>query len=397
MDEVLERGWGQKRWLVMPPEVRREIIALTAQGKTRREVLEEVDVSVGSYLNVVMPLGGVIRPEQATQPSDARLSIEDRIEIRRGLDRGGSYHQIGETLSPPRHKSTVCREVNANGGKVDYAPTAAHRRAWTLARRSKPTKLGTNPMLCAKVVAGLKRLWSPAQIAAKLGEAFGEDSSMTVSHETIYKSLYVQGRGELRTELTGCLRTGRAVRKRRGRTDTRGKIADMVMISERPAEVTDRAVPGHWEGDLIIGTNGKSAVGTLVERTSRFVVLLALDGDRRAETVRDAMTTAITQLPESLRRSVTWDQGVEMAEHVQFTVDTDVPVYFCDPHSPWQRGTNENTNGLLRQYMPKGTDLSVHTPEDLQGFADSLNTRPRKTLGWKSPAETLAQIVATTG
>ena len=217
-----------------------------------------------------------------------------------------------------------------------------------------------------------------------------------MSHETIYKSLFVQGRGELRRELAACLRTGRTTRKRRGRVETRGRIRDMVSITERPAEVVDRAVPGHWEGDLIIGANNTSAIGTLVERTTRFVLLLHLGNSRDAASVRDAMSQAIAALPGELVRSITWDQGSEMAEHARFSVETGVAVYFCDPHSPWQRGSNENTNGLLRQYFPKGTDLSVHDPERLTEVAHSLNTRPRKTLGWKTPAQALNELLVAT-
>jgi IS30 family transposase len=272
----------------------------------------------------------------------------------------------------------------------------AHRRARERARRPKPTKLASHPELCEQVVADLGRLWSPEQIARRLAAAFPDRPELRVSHETIYQSLYVQGRGELRRELAACLRSGRAARRPRGRTERRGRIPDMVMISERPAEVADRAVPGHWEGDLIIGKNGASAIGTLVERQTRYVTLLHLPEGRRAEQVREQMAAAIQTLPAALWRSVTWDQGREMAEHVRFRIDTDVDVYFCDPHSPWQRGTNENTNGLLRQYFPKGTDLSVHSAADLQAAADSLNGRPRKTLGWMTPSEKLAEVVAAT-
>ena len=215
---------------------------------------------------------------------------------------------------------------------------------------------------------------------------------MSVSHETIYKSIYVQGRGELRRELARCLRTGRAQRRRPGRSDTRGRITDMVLISERPAEVADRAVPGHWEGDLIIGKNGKSAIATLVERSTRYV-MLARVADQRAETLRAAITPLILALPAHLRRSLTWDQGKEMAAHAQFKIDTGVEVYFCDPHSPWQRGSNENTNGLLRQYFPKGTDLAVHGQVELDRVAAQLNHRPRETLGWNNPAEKMSQLL----
>ena len=238
-----------------------------------------------------------------------------------------------------------------------------------------------------------EELWSPAQISAQLRIDYPDDPMMWVSHETIYQSLYVQGRGALRKELASCLRTGRAIRRNRSRLERPPVIKDKVMISDRPAEVEDRAVPGHWEGDLILGKGGRSAVGTLVERTTRYVMLLHLPGDHRAETVRAAMTAKIMTLPEHLRRSITWDQGSEMAQHTRFSIDSGVKVYFCDPHSPWQRGTNENTNGLLRQWMPKGTDLSIHTEADFDAIAHKLNNRPRQTLDWMRPSQALAQLL----
>jgi IS30 family transposase len=356
-----------------------------------REIACAVQIGKGSVDRVLGPLGGVIRLE-LWQPAPGALSLDDRVEIRIGLERGDSFATIGVVLG--RHRSSVWREVQANGGRRKYAPMQAHRRACEAGRRPKPTKLAANPVLCALVVEGLERLWSPEQIAGTLRDEFPDQPEMWVSHETIYQSLYVQGRGELRRELAACLRTGRAVRKRRGRDERRGRIIDMVNISERPAEVEDRAVPGHWEGDLIIGKGGKSAIGTLVERSTRFVILLHLPEGRTADKVRDAMTAAITELPATLCRSITWDQGKEMAEHAQFSVHTGIDVFFCDPHSPWQRGSNENTNGLLRQYFPKGTDLSAHTRADLQAAAESLNTRPRKTLNWKTPTQQLNELVA---
>jgi IS30 family transposase len=328
------------------------------------------------------------------QPSLARLSLDDRVEIRLGLEQGGSYEAIGAKVG--RHRTTIWREVKANGGRDRYRPMTAHRRAGAAARRPKPTKLSATPALCAAVITDLEALWSPQQIARRLRAEHPRDATMWVSHETIYKSLYVQGRGELRRELARCLRSGRAKRRPQGRLEQRGRIADMVMISERPAEVTDRAVPGHWEGDLIIGKDRRSAIATLVERSTRYVLLGRIP-NQRGETVRETLVALITRLPEHLRRSLTWDQGSEMAQHVQFTVDTGVAVYFCDPHSPWQRGSNENTNGLLRQYFPKGTPLSRHTQEHLDFVAAQLNGRPRQTLDWMKPCEKLAELVASTG
>ena len=285
----------------------------------------------------------------------------------------------------------------ANGGRGPYRAWRAHQRARQQARRPKCCKLA-GPRLAAQVSGWLEQWWSPQQVSRRLRIDYPGDPMMWVSHETIYQSLYVQGRGALRRELARCLRTGRAKRRPRGRRDGRaGYIKDMVMISERPAEAEDRAVPGHWEGDLLIGKDCKSAVGTLVERTTRYVMLLHLPAGRDPHLIQHAMRQAITTLPAGLARTITWDQGIEMIYHADFTIATGIPVYFCDPHSPWQRGPDENTNGLLRQYLPKGTDLSVHSAADLAHIAASLNNRPRKTLGFMKPSEKLAELLAHTG
>ncbi|BBY07252.1 hypothetical protein MNVI_44460 [Mycobacterium noviomagense] len=260
----------------------------------------------------------------------------------------------------------------------------------------KPRKLESNPALLGEVVQRLEQRHSPEQIAGRLREDFPDDPEMWVSHETIYQAMYVQPRGELARQVKAALRTGRTQRKPQGRStiDTRGRIKDMINISERPAEADDRAIPGHWEGDLIIGQNQASQIGTLVERTTGFVMLLHLSEDRSAATVAEAMSAAIPKIPEVLRRSLTWDQGKEMALHTKITEATGLPIYFCDPHSPWQRGTNENTNGLLRQYFPKGTDLSFHGPGILDNVAAELNARPRKRFNWRTPAEELDRLLS---
>lgn len=376
----------------LPVEVRREVMRLAAQGLSYNQIRARVDISLGSVSNVLRPLGGVIRTDMLA-PGGRRLSLAERVEIRLGLERGWSYRRIGAALG--RAPSTVSREVGAGGGREHYQPVRAHQRAMAAARRPKARKLA-DPRLCAAVSSRLALLWSPQQIARWLRQ-HGDASLGTVSHETIYKSLYVQGRGELRRELARCLRTGRAARRSRRRVETRGKIAGMVMISERPAEAGDRAVPGHWEGDLIAGKSNKSFIATLVERSTRYV-LLAQVSDSRAETVAAALAARAATLPGHLWRSLTWDQGHEMARHAAFTVATGIPVYFCDPHSPWQRGSNENTNGLLRQYFPKGTSLAHYTQDDLDKVAIQLNGRPRQTLNWQTPAQRLEQLlVATTG
>ena len=392
MSEKGRRG----RWRRITPEMRRQVMRLAAQGCTWDQIQERVDTSRGGINIVLKPLGGVIRKEMLADRSGRRLRLAERVEIAIGLAEGCSFRQIGVRLG--RSASTICREVNANGGRAAYKPVAAEMRSDRRARRPKATKLGANPRLCARVIADLEALHSPQQIAQRLRIEAAEGANLgVVSHETIYKSLYIQGRGELRRELARCLRSGRAVRKPRGRLERRGRIANMVMISERPAEVEDRAVPGHWEGDLIVGKDGKSHIATLVERSTRYVMLAKIPNSK-AETVNAALAQLVTRLPEHLWRSLTWDQGHEMAFHQLFTIETGIPVYFCDPHSPWQRGSNENTNGLLRQYFPKGTSLRHYSQDDLDQVAISLNSRPRETLGWYTPAEVLAPLlVATTG
>jgi transposase, IS30 family len=383
----------KRPWRHLDRETRQKVMRLRAKGKTYREIIAEVGISMGSVGAILKTLGGVLRLERWSC-SPFRLSLDERIEIYIGLELGLTFSAIAAQLG--RSVSTVSREVNNHGGRTGYRPARAHRQAEVAARRPKCTKLAANDELCARVVADLKELWSPQEISCRLRTEFPDNPEMWVSHETIYKTLYIQGRGELRRELHRCLRTGRAERRHQGRIERRGKLKDMVLISERPPEVADRAVPGHWEGDLIIGANNASAIVTLVERATRYVMLGRIT-DQRAETVREALTALILRLPEHLRLSLTWDQGKEMAQHVRFRVDTDVEVYFCDPGKPWQRGSNENTNGLLRQYFPKGTSLRKYTQEDLDRVAASLNNRPRQTLNWMKPSEKLAELLAMTG
>jgi IS30 family transposase len=328
--------------------------------------------------------------------NERHLCLAEREEISRGLAAELSLRVIAQRLH--RAPSTICREVNANGGRRHYRALGAERTARRRARRPKAAKLAQNRRLRAKVEAKLKAKWSPEEISGWLARTYPNDPEMQVSHETIYQSIFVQGRGALRHELHVCLRSGRAMRRNKKWVKGghgMGKIRDMVMITERPAEATDRAVPGHWEGDLIMG-RGFTSVGTLVERKTRYLMLIRLPKGHGAEAFRDALTKRIVTLPAQLRRSITYDQGPEMSEHVRFSVDTGVDVFFCDPKSPWQRGTNENTNGLLRQYLPKRTDLSIYNQRQLDAIANSLNTRPRKTLGFMTPSEAFAEAVATT-
>ncbi len=357
--------------------------------------------------------GGVPPLSLAEPVSGRRLSIQDRERIAHGLALGWTYRAIGAWIGRPT--STVTRELKLNmrhrrtrrigcEGPLagidwhrdwEYSPSRAQLRSENAARRPKATKLSRCPRLAAEVQERLDRHDSPEQIAQRLVIDFPGEEEMRVSHETIYVSLYVQGRGELRRDLHQRLRTGRAVRKpRRHVGERRAQIPNMVNISERPPEAKDRAVPGHWEGDLITGTQNRSAIGTLVERTTRYVMLLHLPDGHGADAVQDAMIEAMSRLPASLRKTLTWDQGKEMSNHVAIAAATDLKIFFCDPHSPWQRGSNENTNGLLRQYFPKGTNLSGYHPEYLEFVANQLNTRPRKTLDWRTPAEALDALLS---
>jgi transposase, IS30 family len=326
-----------------------------------------------------------------------RLSPLEREEISRGCSRGRSFAAIARRIGRPT--STVSREVHRNGGRGAYRCWFAGLNGAQRSKRPRQRKLIADPKLGRAVQGMLEEEMSPEQIAGRLRFLHPDDPSWWVSHETIYQSLFLQGRGGLRKELTEALRTGRAKRRPRGRRapgQQGGLIKNAVSISERPSEAEDRAVPGYWEGDLIIGKNQGSQIGTLVERTTRFTVLLHLPDNRKAESVNEALRQTVQQLPAFLAKSITWDRGSELSGHADFTVDTGVQIYFCDPRSPWQRGTNENTNGLLRQYFPKSTDLSVHTIDDLERVALKLNNRPRKALGFMTPAEKFAELIAMT-
>lgn len=440
-------------------EHRQRFWALIAGGLSSEDAAIGAGVSAPVGVRWFRKAGGM--PPSTLAPSSKPLSrrylsFAEREELAILRAKGSGVREIARQMG--RSGSTISRELRRNAatrsGGLEYRATTAQWHAERAARRPKPAKLAVNATLRAYVqdrLAGMvvapsgialpgptvlwkgrrhgprkerrwALAWSPEQIAHRLQHDFPHDETMRISHEAIYQSLYVQGRGALRRELTACLRTGRALRVPRARSRGRGKsfIVPEIMISERPAEVADRAVPGHWEGDLILGLDS-SAIGTLVERTTRFTMLLHLPrmaehgvgarvkngpalAGHGAEAIRDSISSTITDLPEQLRRLLTWDQGTEMAQHAQLKIDTGLNVYFCDPHSSWQRGTNENANGLLRQYFPKGTDLSAHSKNALQAVALALNTRPRKTLGWKTPAEAfdeylrLAQMtVATTG
>jgi transposase, IS30 family len=389
---------------------RLRVLELVASGWSPQNAALVVGVPARTACRWWRDCGGVMPSTPAPLVGYRRLSIEERERIHAGMAAGESIRAIARALG--RAPSTVKREIDQNlhhqrygtpGGRGptrrvpwNYSPHHAQVRADRAARRRvRPAKLVTNQRLREEVQARLGRKHSPEQIARRLREEFPDQPEMWVSHETIYQSIYVQGRGALKRELAACLRTGRAVRRPHRTAQARQtRIKDMVHISQRPAEVEDRAVPGHWEGDLITGAENKSAIGTLVERTTGFVMLLHLPERHGALEVQEAMTTTIGLLPEQLRKTVTWDQGIEMANHAQITVATDVAIYFCDPGSPWQRGTNENTNGLLRQYFPKGTDLSGYHRDYLTFVANELNDRPRRRLDWKTPKEALRRLLS---
>lgn len=433
---------------VLHRSARRPFWQAIADGRSSEEAARMAKVSQAVGTRWFRECGGMppshLSPS-SPPPTGRYLSMVEREQIALLRAQRQGVREIARQLA--RSPSTISRELRRNAatrsGGFEYRATTAQWHADRAARRPKRAKLATNAALqryvqerlagkvatpAGKIIAGpsvgwkgrrhgprqhrrWSRAWSPEQIAHRLPIDFPDDTSMRISHEAIYQALYIQGRGALRRELTACLRTGRALRMPRERTRGRGKsfVTPDILISERPATVDDRAIPGHWEGDLILGL-ASSAIGTLVERTTRFTMLLHLPplpehghlprdkhgpalAGHGAEAVRDAIADAMKALPEQLRRSLTWDQGAEMSQHAQLAIDTGLKVYFCDPRSPWQRGTNENTNGLLRQYFPKGTDLGVHRPSELQAVALALNTRPRKTLGWRTPAEAINELL----
>lgn len=363
------------------------------KGDSLQVIAQLFDRNHGSVAGILVQSGGIRPAKRARSP--ITLTLAEREEISRGLVTGQSIRSIAASLG--RSPSTVSREINRNGGQRSYRANKADQVAWDRAHRPKTCKLVQNRKLARIVADKLKRLWAPVQIAGWLKQTYPDDEHQQVSHETIYRSLYIQARGALKKELLQHLRRTRVMRRSRHHTQKKpnhGQISNAVSISERPASVEDRAVPGHWEGDLISGTNN-SHIATLVERQTRYVMLAKVSG-KDSKTVIDALIKQARKLPKELYKSLTWDRGSEIAEHQRFTLATDIAVYLCDPYNPWQRGSNENTNGLLRQYFPKGTDLSTHTQAKLSAVARQLNERPRKTLGFETPADRFSQCVAPT-
>jgi IS30 family transposase len=379
------------RGIPLSESVRDGIWELRAEGLSDREIGRRLGLGTGIVSNHLRWVGG-IRPRARRRPERC-LSLGEREEISRGIARGASARAIARALG--RSHTTVAREINRCGGRRRYRAHAADREAWRRSRRPRPTRLELCPELCRVIQ---ERLWedhSPEQIAGWLRLRYPDNEEMHVSHETIYRALYVQARGTLKRELTQHLRKGRTRRYARSQSSKgqgQGKLTGMVMISERPPEVDSRAVPGHWEGDLLMGGR-TSAIATLVERQTRYVQLIAMPDGPGAIQVCEALKKSIATLPAQLRRSLTWDQGAEMSEHRRFSVESGVDVYFCDPRSPWQRGSNENTNGLLRQYFPKGNSLADVSQDRLDEVAEKLNGRPRKTLGFQTPAQKLAELI----
>jgi IS30 family transposase len=379
---------GRRPW---PAEVGEVVWAARGAGVAVMRAALAAGVSGAAAWRWIQERGGV-RPRRPVPPSGRFLSLAEREEIAAGAAGGLGVRQIARQLG--RAPSAVSRELARNRVSVGYRAWAADRMAQLRRARPRPAKLVACPVLRDQVAAWLGENWSPQQICASLKAQFPGQPEMRVPHETICQALYVQGRGALRRDLAACLRTGRAIRRPKRRADERrGPIPGMIMISERPAETGDRAVPGHWEGDLILGADNKSAIGTLAGRTTRYCILLHLPRGHGASDVLGVLPAAVAALPAHLRRSLTWDQGSEMGSHAQIAAATGLDIYFCDPHSPWQRGPDQNTNGLLRQYFPQGTSLRRCTPADLDAVATQLNGRPRKTLGWKTPAEALGELL----
>lgn len=379
----------------LSPQEKAELWRRWKAGETVAQIARTMGKSNLSLFGVVRPYGGIAPRERCR--SRLALTLAEREEISRGLCARRSIRQIAQVLG--RAPSSVSREIARNTPqRWHYRAHAADQRAWDKALRPKPCHLSEHPQLAKLVAQKLRLEWSPQQIAGWLAREYGDAKSMRVSHETIYRSLFIQARGVLKKQLTAHLRRGRTLRRSRQyvfQGSARGVIPEPLSIRERPAQAEDRAVPGHWEGDLLLG-RGHTRIATLVERKSRFVILVKLpSGD--THTVVRALSRRVRKLPKQLRRSLTWDRGNEMTRHKDFSLATDVKVYFCDPHSPWQRGSNENTNGLLRQYFPKKTDLSVHSQAHLDRIALRLNQRPRETLGFSTPADTLSAYVASTG